>query len=106
MNEETKLIVNDENIEDAVILDEETINEEVVEEEIGVPILNPDEEVELTEEEKKALKLQYLKESKIRFKPVNTRGNVTTNKFGNDYRKKRQQKNKAQKNSRKINRKK
>ena len=86
---------------------------------------------ELTEEEKKAIFIQQLKESKIRFRPikhfavkttmveteeldvlgrkkkrkdVKVLTNVTTNKFGKAYHDKRRRKNKMQKASRKANR--
>ena len=78
---------------------------ENTDEEIGVPLDNPDTEKELTDEEKRVLKIQYLKESRIRFKSVRSNGKVTTNQYNNDYRKNRQRKNKTQKKSRKINRK-
>jgi len=63
-----------------------------------------DEEKELTEEEKREELIKQLKESKIRFNPIKHIGNVTINQFGNDYKKKRQKKNKAQKKSRRLNR--
>lgn len=86
---------------------------------------------ELTEEEKKAIFIKQLKESKIRFRPikhfavkttmveteeldvlgrkkkrkdVKVLTNVTTNKFGKAYHDKRKRKNKMQKASRKANR--
>lgn len=72
--------------------------EEVTEEAIE------DEEKELTDEEKRELFINALKESKIKFKNVTHKGNITTVKFGAEYRKKRQRKNRAQKASRKANR--
>jgi thiamine phosphate synthase YjbQ (UPF0047 family) len=63
-----------------------------------------EEEKELTEEEKRELFIKALKDSKIRFKNVKHDGNITTVKFGTDYRKKRQRKNRMQKASRKANR--
>ena len=86
---------------------------------------------ELTEEEKKAIFIQQLKESKIKFRPIKhyvvktttvlseeldvmgkrkkrrdsvVLTNVTTNKFGKAYHDKRRSKNKAQKASRRANR--
>jgi hypothetical protein len=95
----------------------------------GLPSEEPK---ELTEEEKKALFIEQLKESKIRFHPIK-RGikttlttsitpivgnyrkirkeksttiltNVTTNQFGADYKKKRKNKNRMARASRKANR--
>jgi hypothetical protein len=66
-----------------------------------------DEEKELTEEEKHTLFVQEVKElhkTKSNFKPIGHRGNITTNQFDSNYKKKRQQKNRAQKKSRKNNR--
>ena len=98
------------NISDAVIIEDsigtENIPVEVIEEEIGIPLNDPEVEKELTDEEKEALKIQYLKESRIRFKPIKTNGKVTTNQFSNDYRKNRQRKNKIRKVSNRINRRK
>lgn len=86
---------------------------------------------ELTEEEKKAIFIQQLKESKIKFRPIKHYAvktttvlseeldvmgkrkkrrdsvvltNVTTNKFGKAYHDKRRRKNKMQKASRKASR--
>ena len=84
---------------------------------------------EFTEEEKKAIYIQNLKESHIRFRPIKhptfrgvisttptffgrvkkemggvTLTNLTTTKFGAEYRKKRQKKNKMARASRKVNR--
>lgn len=61
---------------------------------------------DLTDEEKKELFIRQLKQSKIHFKNTVHKGNVTITKFGAEYRKKRQRKNKEQKASRKGNRKK
>ena len=66
--------------------------------------VNDGEEKELTEEEKRQLFIQALKDSRIRFHNVKHDGNITTVKFGTEYRKKRQRKNRAQKASRKANR--
>ena len=66
--------------------------------------VNDGEEKELTEEEKRELFINALKESKIRFKNVKHNGNITTVKFGTAYRKERRRKNRAQKASRKANR--
>lgn len=63
-----------------------------------------DEKKELTEEEKKEQLIEELKKSKIRFNPIKHVGNVTINQFDNNYKKKRQKKNKAQKKSRRLNR--
>jgi hypothetical protein len=63
-----------------------------------------EEEKELTEEEKHELFIKTLKESKIKFRNVKHDGNITTVKFGAEYRKKRQHKNRMQKASRKANR--
>jgi hypothetical protein len=63
-----------------------------------------EEEKELTEEEKREIFIKALKESKIRFRNVKHDGNITTVKFGAEYRKKRQRKNRMQKASRKANR--
>lgn len=86
---------------------------------------------ELTDEEKKAIFIEQLKQSKIKFHPLRygvkttvtestektilgrkrmvktseIQTNVTVNQFGADYRKKRQRKNKMAKASRKANRK-
>lgn len=61
---------------------------------------------DLTDEEKRELYIHQLKESKIRFRNTISKGNVTTTKFGPEYRKKRQRKNKMAKASRRLNRKK
>ena len=90
-------------ISDAVIIEDEISTDNDLE--IGIPIETEEPEEELTEEQKKELYVQQLKNSKIRFQSTETKGNITINKFGYDYKKKRQHKNKAQKNSRKINRK-
>jgi hypothetical protein len=71
-------------------------------------ILNPEtqfvETRELSDDEKHEILVHQLKESHIRFKPIKHKGNITTNQFGADYRKKRQRKNKMAKASRKANR--
>jgi hypothetical protein len=89
----------------------------------------PEASKELTDEEKKALYIKNLKESRIRFHPVKNavktvgvhavesligrirqvkdkevQTNLTTNQFGRTYRKARKRKNKLQKQSRKNNR--
>jgi len=66
--------------------------------------VNEGEEKELTDEEKRELFINALKESKIRFRNVTHKGNVTTVKFGTAYRKERRRKNRAQRASRKVNR--
>ena len=97
-------------------------------------ILNPEtnlvETRELTDDEKKELLIQQLKRSQKKFNPLShptktvgtstvvnligkerqvknkeTQTNITINQFGNEYRKKRKQKNKFTKISRKANRK-
>jgi len=71
-------------------------------------ILNPETQVvetrELTDEEKKEILIQQLKESRMRFNPIKHNGNVTTNRFGAAYRQKRKNRNKLAKASRKANR--
>jgi len=71
-------------------------------------ILNPEtqevETRELTDEEKKEILIQQLKESRMRFNPIKHNGNVTTNQFGAAYRKKRQMRNKLAKKARQKNR--
>lgn len=89
----------------------------------------PEEPKELTEEEKKAIFIQNLKDSRIRFHPIKhpvksevvgvkegvfgrktiQRGttvltHITTNQFDSEYRKKRQKKNRMARASRKANR--
>jgi nitrogen regulatory protein PII-like uncharacterized protein len=93
------------------------------------PQTNATEDRELTDNEKHEILVKEIKESKIKFRPTKyavktteiikvprkIRGfrkekiktvltNITVNKFGAEYRKKRQQKNKAQRASRKANR--
>ncbi len=88
-----------------------------------------EEPAELTDEEKREIYINALKQSKIRFRPIKNgvkvttvvvtderlgrkhkvktreaQTNVTVNQFGADYRKKRQRKNKMAKASRKVNR--
>lgn len=72
---------------------------------IPIEELNLDQPKELTEEEKRLRLIEAIKESKIRFGNTVHKGNVTTNKFDAEYRKKRQRKNKMAKASRKANRK-
>lgn len=71
-------------------------------------ILNPETNVvetrELTDGEKREILIHQLKESHVRFKPIKHKGNVTTNQFGAEYKKKRQRRNKLAKASRKANR--
>jgi len=93
-------------------------------------LTNEEKPKELTDEEKKAIYIQQLKESHIRFKPIkheltktvvvgteptffgrkrvikskSTQTNVTTNQFDADYRKKRKNKNRMARASRKANR--
>ncbi|MFW6225376.1 MAG: hypothetical protein ACOC3V_00290 [bacterium] len=61
---------------------------------------------ELTDDEKKEIYIQELKNSRIKFKNTSHVGNFTTTKFDKVYKKKRQKRNKLAKNSRKNNRKK
>ena len=74
-----------------------------------VDVVDVEEEVELTDEEKAALEreeyIRLLKESHIRFRPVKHDGKVTTNQFGAAYKEKRRKKNKQTKKSRRANRK-
>lgn len=102
--------------------------EELLPEEASLPE-EVEEEKELTEEEKRELKIKFLKESKIKFHktkhgtvPAGTHvvessigrkrvvtdrviaTNVTINQFGAAYQKKRQRKNKMAKASRRANR--
>jgi len=89
------------------ILDEEEKNDviftpEVKEEGNVNEVL--EEERELTDEEKHAIFIQQLRDSKIKFRNVKHNGNVTTSQFGSDYRKNRKRKNKQQNKSRKTNR--
>jgi hypothetical protein len=73
-------------------------------------IFNPQtgviEKRELTDNEKHEVAITELKESKIRFRNVKHDGNKTTNQFGATYRKARKNKNRMQKKSRKLTRKK
>jgi hypothetical protein len=59
---------------------------------------------ELTDDEKHEIVVKELKDSKIKFKNTIHKGNKTITKFGTDYRKNRQKKNKQAKASRKANR--
>jgi hypothetical protein len=70
------------------------------------PQTNTIEERELNDLEKHEIQVKEFKESKIRFRNVKHDGNITTVKFGADYHKKRQRKNRIQKASRKLTRKK
>jgi hypothetical protein len=63
-----------------------------------------DEKRELTDEEKKEIYIQQLKESRIKFKPIVHKGKLTINKFDTNYKEKRRKKNKQTKISRKANR--
>jgi hypothetical protein len=78
--------------------------EEVTTEEVttGEELLNLAESEDLTDEQKREIFIEQLKESKIHFRNVVHDGNKTTSKFGADYRKKRQNKNKAQRKARKL----
>jgi len=71
-------------------------------------VLNPEtntvETRVLTDEEKHEILVQQLKDSRIKFRNTIHDGNVTTTKFGPDYKKKRQRKNKLVKASRRANR--
>jgi hypothetical protein len=72
-------------------------------------IFNPEtlvvETRELTDEEKHEILVKELRDSKVKFRNTIHKGKVTITKFNNDYRKKRQSKNKMAKASRKANRK-
>lgn len=72
-------------------------------------ILNPEtgvvEERELTDEEKREVKIKELKNSNINFKPLKHKGNITINQFDRNYKKKRNKKLKQTRKSRKANRK-
>lgn len=59
----------------------------------------------LTDEEKHEIYIKKLKESKIKYRPIVHKGNVTINKFGAKKRQERKRKNRATKESRKANRK-
>lgn len=86
------------------IMDDETIKDD---KEI-FKVLNPETSVvekrELTDEEKREIYLQELRESRIRFKNTVHNGNVTRTQFGTKYKQKRKRKNKLAKASRKTNR--
>lgn len=73
-------------------------------------ILNPQtgsiEERELNDIEKHEIGVKEFKESKIRFRNVKHDGNITTVKFGSAYKQARKNKNRMQKKSRKLTRKK
>jgi hypothetical protein len=79
---------------------EEEINTEEVTS--GEELLNLAETEDLTDEQKREIFIEQLKESKIHFRNVTHDGNVTTSKFGAGYRKTRQNKNKAQRRARKL----
>ena len=102
--------------------------EEVTTEEVttGEELLNLAETEDLTDEQKREIFIEQLKESKIHFRPLKnavkttviqstnslgwktkiksreTLTNVTVNQFGAEYKAKRQRKNKAQRKSRKL----
>ena len=61
---------------------------------------------DLSDEQKRVFLIEQLKQSKIKFRPIVHKGNVTIYLFDAAYKKKRQNRNKMQKQSRKINRKK
>ena len=87
------------------ILTEEEINS-AMELGDGIASEEPIEEKELTDEEKKAIFIQNLKnfhKNNHNFRPIKQVGKYTTNQFGIDYKKKRQKKNKIQRKSRKLN---
>lgn len=71
-------------------------------------ILNPKTGVvetrELTDDEKREILVKEVQDTKLRFKNTVHKGNKTITKFGADYRKKRQRRNKMAKASRKANR--
>lgn len=90
------------NVSDAIDIEDAVIEEEIHD---GI---DSDEEQELTEEEKRQMLINGLKEfhkMKSNFKSIKQDGNVTTNKYGHSYRKERQKRNKTQRKSRKANRK-
>jgi hypothetical protein len=129
-----KSVLTPEELKELLPKDVELLEETITD---GKPISGvedglPEEKKELTEEEKRALKIQQLKESHIRFHPIGhaskkvvvgkksvkygsreierelkssvTLTNITTNQFDKDYRKKRQKKNRMARASRKANR--
>lgn len=71
-------------------------------------IFNPETNVvetrELNDEEKHQIVVKELLDGKLKYKNTIHKGKVTVTKFNNDYRKKRQRKNKMAKASRKANR--
>jgi hypothetical protein len=77
----------------------EEVTEEVT---TGEDLLNLAETEDLTDEQKREIFIEQLKESKIHFRNVVHDGKVTTSKFGAGYRKTRQNKNKAQRKARKA----
>lgn len=90
------------NVGTTSIGDELNKEDELEEVTTGEELLNLAESEDLTDEQKKEIFIEQLKESKIHFRNVVHDGNKTTSKFGADYRKKRQNKNKAQRKSRKL----
>ena len=66
----------------------------------------PEEGRELTDEEKREIYIQQLKDSRKVFNPIKHIGNKTINPYGVAYKQKRQNKNKMVKNSRRMNQKK
>jgi len=93
-------------VENVVTPTPEELDEKLKEIQI-TPSIEPiiGEKEELTEEEKKhELFIKSLKESKLRFKSISCNGNITINKFGVTYRKKRKRRNRIQNKSRKNNR--
>lgn len=92
------------------VLNNTPVDNEIVENIESSPEFNlvPDAEelLELTDEQKREFLIEQLKQSKIKFRPIVHKGNVTINQFNAAYKKKRQNRNKMQKQSRKNNRKK
>lgn len=91
---------------------EENINEDTLEVQKAVEELNKkveelpeEEEVELTDEEKRELYIQQLKDARKSFFPIKHHGNKTTNQFGMKYKQNRKRKNQLTKASRRTNRK-
>ena len=81
----------------------DSTNELEVEEKIMESV---EEKGELTDEEKREIYIQHLKDSRKVFNPIKHIGNKTINPYGVAYKKKRQNKNKMAKNSRRMNQKK
>ena len=71
-------------------------------------VLNPETGVAekrlLTDDEKREVYIHELKQSRKSFNPIRHNGNVTTNKYGSNYKQKRKKKNKQAKKSRRANR--